>query len=433
MSVVENMEWRHNGPRELFFYAWRLAMLLLPWQIRWFHEGLPLGGLPWEGGRWSIYLAWFPMVVSIVAAFVGKRYRAYTSVFLLAVYSTFSIFLSTYSLATAQWWLEVCLLLLFVWVTITLTDRETVAHWVVYAIFPHILLGIWQSVTQQVIGSTWLGMAHQLPATKGVSVVEMGGQRWLRAYGGFPHPNIFAGWIVVAMAAAVSSLEYRFLRAKKHLYEDGWSIFFVASIFLFSLCLILTFSRSAWVAFGFLLLYLGWGIVRSRHVEIRRRLLWVFLVIVAGIVVSATWKWPLMVTRTLADTRLEQRSVDERVEGWRNGIHLFWQYPWFGVGPRATGYTLIQEGIVPVSRAPILPHNIFLLMLDELGIFGVCLLLWFSLHSLFRRGQYRSFELGHAYSIFLLFPLAFFDHYLWSTWSGLTLLMLTFSLFFAQE
>jgi len=56
------------------------------------------------------------------------------------------------------------------------------------------LFGIWQTTQQEVLASTILGIAEKLPQHAGVSVVVAEGVgRWLRAYGAFPHPNIFGG------------------------------------------------------------------------------------------------------------------------------------------------------------------------------------------------------------------------------------------------
>src|SRR5690349_8627644 len=49
-------------------WSWRLALLALPWQTRWFSEGPMLGGLPWEQGRWAFYLSWIPLGLTVLMA-----------------------------------------------------------------------------------------------------------------------------------------------------------------------------------------------------------------------------------------------------------------------------------------------------------------------------------------------------------------------------
>src|SRR5690349_15713914 len=57
-----NMAWT----RRLFEASWRLALLFLPWQTRWFLEGPSVNGFPWENGRISLYLSWIPLIVTIM-------------------------------------------------------------------------------------------------------------------------------------------------------------------------------------------------------------------------------------------------------------------------------------------------------------------------------------------------------------------------------
>jgi hypothetical protein len=234
----------------LFGVVWRVALVLLPWQTRWFLEGSTLGGFPWEGGRVSIYVSWVPIILSIGLYFFSNRLglgsllrgndrRKLRMIFTTSLFFLGSVASSVYLRATLQWWAEALLLIGFAWVTVRGIERETLCRWVVYAIFPHAVLGIIQFCTQWVVGSKWLGMATQDPMVPGVSVIESMGKRWLRAYGGFPHPNIFGGWLLMGL---VSSIEYR-VSSKK---DRALKILILAT---FSSVLVLTFSRSAWLAF----------------------------------------------------------------------------------------------------------------------------------------------------------------------------------------
>ena len=50
-----------------FPWTWRLAVLALPWQTRWFQEGPRIAGYPWEEGRISIYASQLLMLLVVVA------------------------------------------------------------------------------------------------------------------------------------------------------------------------------------------------------------------------------------------------------------------------------------------------------------------------------------------------------------------------------
>lgn len=410
----------------VFAISWRLALILLPWQTRWFREGPFLGGWPWEAGRWSVYLSWLPILIVIAmnARWLWTRGKQRPGIAVLigflSAFVFFTIFFSVYRPAAIQWWVEGFFLGVFSVVLMARVAREKLIAWIVYAIFPHALLGVLQSIVQFVHPSKWLGIALQDPLVPGVSVIETEGRRWLRAYGGFPHPNILGGWLVLGVGAVLSGIEYRVLRV---------SIFWHLGLALMSFCLVLTFSRSAWLAFVVLLMMQAIRVFRYQK-ECFPSFLRGLLVVLVAVSVVVIWRWPLLVTRTSSATRLEQRSLDERAVGWKYGIQLFQHHPWFGIGPRGMGFALIQENIAPSNQPPVLPHNVPLLILNELGVIGG-LIFCFFIFLILRIFHPRFFVFGSYLLPFLVISL--FDHYLWSTWSGLSLAVLIFILSFFRS
>lgn len=412
---------------QLFGILWRFAIVLLPWQTRWFFEGPALGGYPWEGGRVSVYVSWVAMIVTIAVGCLlrgarrvpgprgGRRGWATFVSAMVGVLAIVLLFLSTYPLATWQWLVEVFLLGCFAWVLVRSIERDDLARWIVYAIIPHAVLGIAQHVSQAVVGSKWLGMASQNPLTPGVSIVEVVGRRWLRAYGGFPHPNILGGWLVLGIGCAL-----RLVSLKK-----AQRVFLYGALTIFSVCLVLTFSRSAWLALVFFLIVTSIEVSRLKQTVNRRSWMVACGFVLAVVATTIAARWPLVAVRGDSQTRLEQRSVDERLQGWRNGVALFEGHSWMGVGPRATGFALLKEGIVSANTIPVLPHVVPLLILDEVGLVGALLLLW---------AAYRCRRAILSNPLFLgVLPIFFLDHYPWSTWSGLAWSMLIFCLVFAKD
>ena len=51
----------------IFTWLWRVALLLLPWQIRWF-VGVELVGWPWEQGALSVYASLIPLIGTVLWA-----------------------------------------------------------------------------------------------------------------------------------------------------------------------------------------------------------------------------------------------------------------------------------------------------------------------------------------------------------------------------
>lgn len=359
-----------------------------------------LGGYPWEGGRISLYLSWIPLIGTVVCGCLLDRMwckRSARALFWFYMLVLCSVAVSTYRLATVQWWVEVLLLSSFTVVLIRTVRRGELLTWMIYAIFPHAVLGIAQYLTQHVIGSTWFGIASQEPVTPGVSVIESEGRRWLRAYGGFPHPNIFGGWLVFGLSALL--LKHR---SRADCAVAG----------LFASAIVLSFSRSAWLSAILLLSVCMYRAFFMSPKHMRVQLWQMCCMIVGSALVTATLVAPLIRLRTGGHgTRLEQKSLDERAQGWKSGLTLFKRHPWMGSGPRTVSRALVTEGIVSLGMPPVPPHNTVLLMLDEIGVVGV---FWLILLS----GGRPLWLLARAW-IFL--PILLFDHYPWSTWSGLSL------------
>ncbi|MFA6429619.1 MAG: O-antigen ligase family protein [Patescibacteria group bacterium] len=397
------MEWLRK-------HAWKLAILLLPWQMRWFSEGISLGGLPWEQGRWSVYGSWFVMTIVTGLAFsqqgASLTWTKRQKQIMIAGISLFafpSIFTMSWQ-ATAQWWIEVALLAGLVAPLIRLrVSRESLAFWLIVSLIPHACLALWQWQAQMVVGTKWLGMATQDPLIPGVSVIETSSGRFLRAYGGFPHPNIFGGWLAGALTVSV------WLVSRLSKVWQRW--FLTACTGLFSAVFVLTFARGAWISVVVgiaLATLLAWKEKKGRvHV-------WRVLVVMALAVTVTAWQTrELIAVRMTTAPRLEAKSVDERREGWENGQRLFEEHASVGVGLNATAWGIARQTGSEPPRSPLLPHVVTLLILDEVGVIGsvgFVLLAW----CVWIRRQNRSAWLLLA--VWLV--LGCFDHYPWSLWAG---------------
>jgi hypothetical protein len=377
------MEWLRN-------WSWRLTILALPWQTRLMFSDA------------SIYATWFLMILSIGLAFQADRaapsskHRYGTwigvTVFALILASVFTIFPA----GTWQWWVQVLLLGFFVWsLIISKVDAREFLVWSVIAIIPHALLAVQQGVTQEVIGSKWLGISPQLPETRGVAVVDVNGTRHLRAYGGLPYPNILGGWLAFGFPAAI----WLAVTAKHRQKNIIWSC--VAALFI--VALILSHSRSAWLAIVLIMVLLGYHLYKTQSFY---RLKIPAILSVIALVFALTWQWPMLTTRVTGEGRLEARSITERVSGIGAGISAFKNHPLFGIGHNA---------FIGVDNQGPIPHQIPLLILAEtglIGISGIVLLLVF---------VFRAIPFDKRRFLLIATPIvmiALLDHYLWSYWSG---------------
>ena len=120
----------------------------------------------------------------------------------------------------------------------------------------HATVGILQTLENHSLGLPALGELELDPAWSGVSIVWAAGVRSLRAYGLSDHPNILGG----CFAFSLLLLAAWYLDAKPQLRG------FIAGAFaLAALGLLLTFSRSAWLALASGLVAMILLLLRTRH------------------------------------------------------------------------------------------------------------------------------------------------------------------------
>jgi O-antigen ligase len=445
------MEWN----RKIFEAAWRLSILALPWQTRFFWDA-QIVGWPWEQGRVSIYLSWIPMLVAILFGFfqakkdLPLKFRQNLFWLIAALAACSVLALPSPNTAAVQWWVQIMLLIVF-FITLLRTEVpfKKVVFWFVIALIPHALLAVWQYVSQAVVGSSWLGMSSQNPATPGVSVVQTATGRFLRAYGGFPHPNILGGWMAVGLLTTVF---LSLTRVGERSQAYAWGI-----EGLFTVALFYSFSRSAWLAAVVGLLVFGFlSFLRkreSRKIDLnqsdgsplsapslrgddRTKLLINILIPIAIFSVFAFINRDLVLTRAdfspLAHSmgeggvraRLEQKSIVTRVQSLKDGLDVFKSKWLFGTGPNTELPVLVRLKNIQTSSAPLEPpHMVWLMILVNFGIAGTIAIFGFGIYfvlklikrwpSLDPQGRILIITLSSFY-----FIVSSLDHYPWSLWAG---------------
>jgi hypothetical protein len=279
-----------------------------------------------------------------------------------------------------------------------------------------------QSVTGSSIGLSRLGEVTVNAAWSGASVVMVGKQRWLRAYGLTQHPNLLAGCLMTML----------FVVGGYYLMQRGWKrLLLLVALGLGLAALLLTFSRAAWLGAllgsGAALLLLLWAWRRkqwSPNWAAIGLLVAVFSFVVLGFVAI---NWQLLQPRLgLTSQGTEIRSVESRaIQGPAAGA-LIRMRPVLGVGlgnyPTAL-YSLAREMVAayPVYQ-PV--YNVALLVTAELGILGG--VLWLSLISLpwlniwLRRMQVQitPWWSGLGGAFLALTAISFFDFYVWTSHQG---------------
>jgi len=309
--------------------------------------------------------------------------------------------------------------------------KEDAIKWLVLGSILPCILGIWQFLMQSTFASKWLGLALHPAWQAGTSVVASDAiGRWLRAYGTFSHPNVFGGFLVIVLVCLIMNNGTWIMEQKK-------SLCFVFHVLcsMFCVALFFTFSRSAWiVAFIGLLVY--WFIVwRQRLKDYKIKRLPVTshqLLIIVYLVILVVLFFPLIQTRLTSLSVTEMRSTDERVSEYSDAWKLFKKDPILGVG--AGNYTkALWESNKWRPAWKIQPvHNAFVLFAVESGVVGVGLLAFVVLTWIMdqrswikRRGQFDVCSMFHVLCFVIIVS---FDHYLYSSYTGLMLSALFFGL-----
>lgn len=279
-----------------------------------------------------------------------------------------------------------------------------------------------QFVSGSSVGLKPLGEIMVKAAWPGASVVMVGEQRWLRAYGLTQHPNLLAGCLMT-MLLVVGGF---------YLMQRGWKrLLLLVALSLGFVALLLTFSRAAWLGLilgsGAALLLLLWAWRRKQWVPNWAAiglLVVVLSFIVLGFVIV---NWQLLQPRLgLASQGTEIRSVESRAIQVPAAGALIQMHPVLGVGlgnyPTAL-YSLVREMVAayPVYQ-PV--YNVALLVTAELGILGG--ILWLSLISLpwlniwLRRVQVQitPWWSGLSGAFLALTAVSFFDFYVWTSHQG---------------
>ncbi len=258
-------------------------------------------------------------------------------------------------------------------------------------------LAAWQAVTQSTapIGALFNGWPKEFSAGDSVAVVAVlpGVDRWLRAYGSFPHPNILGIFLAVALVmVSLRAERSRLVRIAQFAGVVGLS---------------LTFSRSAWLALSlatvtWVATTRGWRDIPTwigRQLRSQRVLA---ALVAIGLLLSGA-------RATQIDAFPEANSLSQR--------QIYDDAAWSLIAqgrPVGAGNLLIAEQRQG-ARVGEPAHNVFLITLAELGPLGV--LAWLALLATIVASAWRSADpvaRAGTLTLVVLLPLLLLDHYLWT-------------------
>lgn len=436
-----------------------IYIFLLPWQAVYIFDEKFINGFKSQLLTGQIFateiILWLIIILYLVFSFqfsVFKKFPAFKlggkkQMFILALwlflaYSGLSIFWSADRLAEYYLWLhflEAGALLLII-----LTSNASIIK-LLWALLLSAglqgLLATQQFLSQAIPANKWLGIAAHSAAVPGDIVIEVADGRWLRAYGSFSHPNILGGFLVLGLIAGLM-LWLHYFRSPDKIFIAGnsarnkfaalWlkllsvlSVSMIASAGLF-----FTFSRSAWLAAGLVfILFIILSMQMIRKLGSAREIFQFLLFPLGSLLLLAAFFFifnSLILARADATNRLEAISKTERINQISESLTMIKSAPLFGTG--LNNYTEKLSGFFPLRSAYQLQpvHNIYLLILSELGFIGLTLFLLLIAAALNLRLDKKN--------ILSLSPLAaclaigLFDHYFWTSYAGLMIFWLSLTI-----
>jgi len=274
-------------------------------------------------------------------------------------------------------------------------------------------LAVMQFLAQGSLGLHFLGEPFLDEGARHLSKMTIAGKDFIRSYGTLPHPNVLGGFLSLSMMGTF------FISIKKKGLKT-------ALLTLQFLGLMFSFSRSALISLSFALILMAL-LYRSEIKKHSKKFMNTVIFVLTLELLVVLW------------SRIDDlsQSTGERLKGFYDAIMIFDSNP-LGVGFQS--HTLHLDA---VSTVPLMPwdyqpvHNIFLLMLSELGVFGLLLGTWFFLFSILKLYERRKHLLTKQRlqkkrlllcAILVIALIGLFDHYWLSLHQGLALLIFFFGL-----
>lgn len=425
-------------------YLLYLFVFLLPWQTRWIARDCIINGEPLEYGRISFYGLDIILIIILLFCYIvlllkkkklegGGDYQELEIRNQKLGVVFYCLLFSFYCLLTTLWasdkgvslhWGIRMLLGFGLFLVMSKINFSRVRLAIVMVVSGAIqgLLGIWQFINQNIGQSKWLGMAGKSAEELGASVVEFGIERWIRAYGSLPHPNIYGALLVIAFLAVI------YLITKiEHKYHKLFLIFSASFILL---GILFSYSRGAWLVLACLYLagiIVVWRIKENWISGFGMGLLAYGLMLLL-VFVFATW--PIAATRLGINgpERLEIKSTAERIDSYRLAGEII-KDNWL-VGTGIGNYTLaVEERYPDLKTWDIQPvHNVYLLIIGELGILGFLFLI--GTHGYMALWLKKQKKIGYAWLFFCFLVFLMLDHFWWTSATGLYAMWLISGLVF---
>ena len=300
-------------------------------------------------------------------------------------------------------------------------------------------IAILQFIYQRSIGLKWLGENIISPDIHGIAKFSFEGEKFIRAYGTFPHPNVLGIFLLFSLASGLS-----LVLSKKVLMDKirlQYRLIFLSEFVIILVGILLTYSRAI-IAFTFLLLII-FALTQKKFISKRYKqycdqlkipfflqTTLAIILIFGGVFFAYNLIAPRLCIQCSGDASMHFRKI------YRQTAELIiLKHPFLGIGLGnfvPISKELAGSQLSPWRFQPV--HNLYLLIASELGLVSLFLFLLTIFLFVFRQFRWKILITSPLNLFFLMSLLiAFFDHYFWTIPQGQIIFWLAFALASVQK
>ncbi len=407
-------------------------VFFLPWHMIYIVREVFCGGEKWQYGTIGIYISdiilalWILLSVylykELILTYIFKRFRFLLVGLLLSLWGFVSIIWADDKMLAFYFAIKFSMALdLFFLVQIIPFKIYDISIVFLVSVFIQSLIGLYQFITQQTFAQKFLGLQYHDVFSGGNAIVHMSGERWLRAYGGAPHPNIFGTVLLCALLLGI----FLFIKNRDKILSKTLILIAISVI---TANILYTFSRTIWLTSFFCILAFVIYIYKNKKYNLRQITV-PLLLITATILLIVSLSHNLFFNRVSQDTTLAHNSIFDRALYLSQSKSLISSHLFNGAGIGNYTNTLKKESQIKRPLWQYQPvHNIYLLITSETGLIGFGLFITFIFTIFYTLYKNKKNVTLVQFTFITLFAgilfISLFDHLAWTSHFGLFALFL---------
>lgn len=233
-------------------------------------------------------------------------------------------------------------------------------------------IAVFQYTKQSGLGLKYLAESPINLITTGVAKIDVDGTKIMRAYGTFPHPNVFAAFLLINIFFL-----YYIWTTKKHSFAKNCLLMIAYFVFLFAL--LLTFSRVViFITLCLSLFYFAiilWQAIKNKDKSLLKRLIFIFFVLTILCLVFISLAKPEVFSHFKLSSKSESFVLRKHYN--ETALSIIADYPLLGVGMGNFVWNLriMFNLLADWTHQPV--HNIYLLIASETGLISLIVFLMF--------------------------------------------------------